>query len=41
MRADSDRVLLGATLASAGAAVPDSVVAIRDQLLGEPLGAGS
>jgi hypothetical protein len=41
MRADQDRILLGATLASAGAAVLDSVVAIRDQLFGGPLGAGS
>jgi hypothetical protein len=40
MRADPNRVL-GATLAFAGAAVLDSVAAIRGQLFGEPLGAGS
>ena len=38
MRADPDRVLLGASLAFAGAGVLGSVVAIRDQLPGEPLG---
>ena len=38
MRADPDRALLGASLAFAGAAVLGSVVAIRDQLPGEPLG---
>jgi hypothetical protein len=41
MRADLDRALLGAMLASAGAAVLGSAVAICDQLFGEPLGAGS
>jgi hypothetical protein len=38
MRADPDGVLLGASLAFAGASVLGSVVAIRDQLPGEPLG---
>jgi hypothetical protein len=38
MRADLDRALLGASLAFAGAAMLGSVVAIRDQLPGEPLG---
>jgi drug/metabolite transporter (DMT)-like permease len=38
MRADPDRALLGASLAFAGAAALGSVVAIRDQLPGEPLG---
>jgi hypothetical protein len=38
MWADPDRALLGASLAFAGAAVLGSVVAIRDQLPGEPLG---
>lgn len=38
MRADPDRVLLGASLAFAGAAVLGSAVAIRDQLPGQPLG---
>jgi hypothetical protein len=38
MGADRDRVLLGASLAFAGACVLGSVVAIRDQLPGEPLG---
>jgi len=38
MRADPDGALLGASLAFAGAAVPGSVVAVRDQLCGEPLG---
>ncbi len=38
MRANPDRALLGASLAFAGAAVLGSVVAIRDQLPGEPLG---
>jgi hypothetical protein len=41
MQADPDRVLLGATLAFAGAAVLDSVASIRDQLFGEPFGASS
>ena len=41
MRADPDRVLLSATLAFAGAAVLGSVVAIRDQRFGEPLGVSS
>jgi len=40
MRADPDGVLLGASLAFAGAAVLGSVVAVRDQLPGEPLGMG-
>jgi hypothetical protein len=40
MRADPDRALLGASLAFAGAAVLGSVVAIREQLPGEPLGIG-
>jgi hypothetical protein len=35
---DRDGVLLGASLAFAGASVLGSVVAIRDQLPGEPLG---
>jgi hypothetical protein len=38
MRANPDRALLGASLAFAGAAVLGSVVAIRDQLPGQPLG---
>jgi drug/metabolite transporter (DMT)-like permease len=41
MRTDPDAVLLGASLAFAGAAVLGSVVAIRDQLPGEPLGVGT
>jgi drug/metabolite transporter (DMT)-like permease len=40
MRTDPDSALLGASLAFAGAAVLGSVVAIRDQLPGEPLGVG-
>jgi hypothetical protein len=40
MRADPDGALLGASLAFAGATVLGSVVAIRDQLPGEPLGVG-
>ena len=40
MRADPDRVLLGAALAFAGATILGSVVAVRDQLPGEPLGVG-
>jgi hypothetical protein len=40
MRADPDGALLGASLAFAGAAVLGSVVAVRDQLPGEPLGVG-
>ncbi len=40
MRTDPDAALLGASLAFAGAAVLGSVVAIRDQLPGEPLGVG-
>jgi hypothetical protein len=38
MRANPDRALLGASLGFAGAAVLGSVVAIRDQLPGQPLG---
>ena len=38
MRADPECALLGASLAFAGAAVLGSVVAVRDQLPGEPLG---
>jgi hypothetical protein len=38
MGADPHGVLLGASLAFAGASVLGSVVAIRDQLPGEPLG---
>lgn len=38
MRADRDGALLGASLVFAGAAVLGSVVAVRDQLPGEPLG---
>jgi F0F1-type ATP synthase membrane subunit c/vacuolar-type H+-ATPase subunit K len=38
MGADPDGVLLGASLAFAGASMLGSVVAIRDQLPGEPLG---
>jgi hypothetical protein len=38
MRADPGCALLGASLAFAGAAVLGSVVAVRDQLPGEPLG---
>jgi hypothetical protein len=38
MRANPDRALLGASLRFAGAAVLGSVVAIRDQLPGQPLG---
>jgi hypothetical protein len=40
MRADPDGALLGASLAFAGAAVLGSVVAVRDQLPGKPLGVG-
>ena len=40
MRADRDGALLSASLAFAGAAVLGSVVAVRDQLPGEPLGVG-
>ena len=40
MRADPDGALLGASLVFAGAAVLGSVVAVRDQLPGEPLGVG-
>jgi len=38
VEANADRVLLGASLAFAGATVLGSAVAIRDQLPGEPLG---
>jgi hypothetical protein len=38
VRANPDRALLGASLAFAGAAGLGSVVAIRDQLPGQPLG---
>jgi hypothetical protein len=38
MRVDSEGALLGASLAFAGAAALGSVVAVRDQLPGEPLG---
>jgi hypothetical protein len=38
MRANPECALLGASLAFAGAAVLGSVVAVRDQLPGEPLG---
>jgi hypothetical protein len=38
MTADPDRALLGASLAFAGAALLGSVVAIRDQLPGQPFG---
>ena len=38
MTADPDRALLGASLAFAGAAVLGSVVAIHDQLPGQPFG---
>jgi len=38
MRTDPDRVLLGAALAFAGATILGSVVAVRDQLPGQPLG---
>src|SRR5215472_348785 len=38
MSADPDRVLLGASLAFAGAAVAGSVVAVRERLPGEPCG---
>jgi hypothetical protein len=38
MRVDPDRALLAASLALAGAAVLGSVVAVRDQLPGEPPG---
>ncbi len=38
MRAGPDGVLLGASLAFAGASVLGSVVAVRDELPGEPLG---
>ena len=38
MSADPDRSLLAASLAFAGAAVAGSVVAVRDQLPGEPCG---
>lgn len=40
MTADPDRALLGASLAFAGAAILGSVVAIRDQLPGQPFGLG-
>lgn len=40
MKADVDRALLGASLAFAAASVLGSVVAVRDQLPGEPLGVG-
>jgi hypothetical protein len=40
MRADPEWALLGASLAFAGAAVLGSVVAVRGQLPGEPLGVG-
>jgi hypothetical protein len=40
MGADRDGVLLDASLAFAGATVLGSVVAVRDQLPGEPLGVG-
>jgi hypothetical protein len=40
MRADPDGALLGASLAFAGAAALGSVVAVRDQLPGEPLAVG-
>jgi hypothetical protein len=40
MRADPDGGLLGASLAFAGPVVLGSVVAVRDQLPGEPLGVG-
>ena len=40
MRTNPDAALLGASLAFAGAGVLGSVVAIRDQLPGEPLGVG-
>jgi hypothetical protein len=40
MRVGPDGALLSASLAIAGAAVLGSVVAVRDQLPGEPLGAG-
>jgi drug/metabolite transporter (DMT)-like permease len=38
MRVNPDRALLGASLGFAGAAALGSVVAIRDQLPGQPLG---
>ncbi|MGN6174322.1 MAG: hypothetical protein ACTHPS_15470 [Streptosporangiaceae bacterium] len=38
MEANTDRALLGASLAFAGTAVLGSAVAIRDQLPGEPFG---
>ena len=38
MKADSHSALLGSSLAFAAAAMLGSVVAIRDQLPGEPLG---
>jgi hypothetical protein len=38
MRTDADGMLLGASLAFAGATVLGSVVAVRDQLPGQPLG---
>jgi hypothetical protein len=40
MRADPHGALLGTSLAFAGATVLGSVVAVRDQLPGEPLGVG-
>lgn len=40
MTADPDRALLGASLAFAAATVLGSVVAIRDQLPGQPFGVG-
>jgi hypothetical protein len=40
MRADPGCALLGASLAFAGAAVLGSMVALRDQLPGEPFGVG-
>jgi hypothetical protein len=38
VEANTNRALLGASLAFAGATVLGSAVAIRDQLPGEPLG---
>jgi len=40
VEANTDRALLGASLAFAGATVLSSAVAIRDRLPGEPLGVG-
>ena len=40
MEANTNRALLGASLAFAGATVLGSAVAIRDQLPGEPFGVG-